>query len=501
MKLKGIMEFPLDGFLTFRGYAKLGEIARISKPDKSYQREAIDSHLQDINNFLKNGENLFFPEVILGCYLPKNDEELERLETFYDAFHNNQKGNFGFKQLNIGIQQPKPYGDITFKVATLSTLKAEGGEGVFYRIDGNHRISAAENGSDKVKDMITPFSIIFFRTEEEYERQSKMVFHNTNFKHIPLSMEHNLKLIFGDDENFNDNFLENDPSFGLHYCRAKYIKYDDIDKYFPNISKSLQTNPRETFFNLFKLLCSKQECKNMDKEKVEKSLSRINEFYKDDKLKESENGVIVSAFIYYHLSNEEKFKDKKIELFKKWILKNHIYKAKNLKLESLIDIFDEIYNSRIKNIFVAMPFSNNFDDVWYSIVEVYDDLITEGYQLDKTLNKYKDKYRPNRIDKSNEESKDLIEKIKEGIEECDLMIADLTDARPNIYYEVGLAEAQGKKYILICEKSKDNKETKVHFDLMNMERIEYDRNNLMQLKNVLKEKLASILESKIVDLV
>ena len=346
--------------------------------------------------------------------------------------------------------------------------------------------------------MITPFSIIFFRTKEEYERQSKMVFHNTNFKHIPLSMEHNLKLIFEDSLNFNDEVLQSED-FGMHYYYAKYIKYDDIDKYFPNISKSLQTNPRETFFNLFKLLYSKQECKNMDKEKVEKSLSRINEFYKDDKLKESENGVIVSAFIYYYLSNEEKFKDKKIELFKKWILKNHIYKAKNLKLEGLIDIFDEIYNSRIKNIFVAMPFSNNFDDVWYSIVEVYDDLITEGYQLDKTLNKYKDKYRPNRIDKSNEESKDLIEKIKEGIEECDLMIADLTDARPNIYYEVGLAEAQGKKYILICEKSKDNKETKVHFDLMNMERIEYDRNNLMQLKNVLKEKLASILECKIVD--
>ena len=116
MKLKGVMEFSLGGFLTFRGYAKFGEIARISKPDESYQREAIDSHLQDINNFLKNGENLFFPEVILGCYLPESDEELERLGTFYDAFLNDKKGNFGFKQLNIGIQQPKPYGDINLKL-------------------------------------------------------------------------------------------------------------------------------------------------------------------------------------------------------------------------------------------------------------------------------------------------------------------------------------------------------------------------------------------------
>ena len=495
MKLKGVMEFSLGGFLTFRGYAKLGEIARISKADENYQREKIDSHLEGINKFLEKGENLFFPEVILGCYLPENDEELERLEAFYEAFSNNESKNVGFKKLSIGVQKPQSYGDITFKVATLSTSTQKSDENIFYRIDGNHRISAVENSSDKVKNMITPFSIIFFRTEEEYKKQSKMVFHNTNFKHIPLSMEHNLKLIFEDNENFSDEFLKNDPSFGQHYFHAKYIKYGDIDKYFSNISNSLQVNPRETFFNLFKVLCSKQECKNINKEKVEKSLSCINEIYKNNKLKDSENSIVISAFIYYILSTEEKFKDRKLELFKKWILKNHIYNTKHLDLESLIDIFDEIYNSRIKNIFVAMPFSKNFDDVWDSIVDVYDGLIKEGYQLDTTLNKYKNKYRPNRIDKIDEESKDLIQKIKEGIKECDLVIADLTDARPNVYYELGLAEAQKKKYILIYKKQKDNKKAEVHFDLMTMERIEYD--NLEKLKECLKSKLISILDSKV----
>lgn len=490
MKLKGVMEFSLGGFLTFRGYAKLGEIARISMADENYQREKIDSHLDGINKFLEKGENLFFPEVILGCYLPENDEELERLEAFYEVFNNNESKNFGFKKLSIGIQKPQLYGDITFKVATLSTSTQKSDENIFYRIDGNHRISAVENSSDKVKEMITPFSIIFFRTKEEYKKQSKMVFHNTNFKHIPLSMEHNLKLIFEDNDNFSDEFLKNDPSFGQHYFHAKYIKYDDIDKYFPNISKSLQVNPRETFLNLFKVLCSKQECKNISKKQVEASLSVVNGIYRDDMLKDSENGNVVSAFIYYLLSTEEKFKDRKLEFLKKWVLKNHIYKAKNLELKSLIEIFDEIYNSRIKNIFVAMPFSDDFDDVWDNIVDVYDELIKEGYQLDKS-NKYGDRCVPNRVDKTNEVSKDLIVKIKESIDKCDLVIADLTNANPNVYYEIGLAEAQGKNCIFIYDTRKQ--ESKVHFDLMTMERIEYE--NFTQLKERLKEKLKNNLET------
>lgn len=495
MKLKGVMEFSLGGFLTFRGYAKLGEIARISKPDESYQREAIDSHLQDINNFLENGINLFFPEVILGCYLPESDEELERLVAFYGAFHNNESKNFGFKKLSIGIQKPQLYGDITFKIATLSTSTQKSDKKIFYRIDGNHRISTAENGSDKVKDMITPFSIIFFRTKEEYEKQSKMIFHNTNFKHIPLSMEHNLKLIFEDSLNFNDEILQSED-FGMHYYYAKYIKYDDIDKYFPNISKSLQVNPRETFFNLFKLLYSKQECKNMDNEKVEKSLSRINEFYKDDKLKESENGVIVSAFIYYYLSNEEQFKDKKLELFKKWILKNHIYNAKNLKLESLIDIFDKIYASSINNIFVAMPFDKKFDNVWNSIVRVYNKLIKDGYKLStKHENKNKkNEYMPYRVDKPIEESKDIIQKIIEGIDKCDLFIADLTQLNLNVFYEIGLAEGKNKSLILFHDSEVSEE---IPFDLNTKSRFPYSSNNFNEFESKLSDAIIYMIKTKI----
>lgn len=496
MKLKGIMEAPLRGFLIFRGFADFEEVARISKPDENYQRETIERHIGDLQGFLENRENLFFPEVILGCDLPENAKEIERLEEFYLAFQNNQKGNFGFRKLNIGIQEPKPYGDSTFKVATLSTLKKSSDENIFFRIDGNHRITAFENLNDKplqVQDRIVSVCIIFFRTKEEYQKQSKIIFHNLNFKSTPLSMEQNLKLIF------NDEILKNDKSFGVpyHYAKEAFIEID-LDKYFVNLKNMFEGEPRTSFLNFFTFLKEKGIKLEDNKEKVEEFINLIRDymnsinevFRKESKLKETKKCSLCLAFLYYYI--ETQGNNKKIELFTQWVLKNHIYKS-TTDLKSLIEIFDEIYNSSIKKIFVAIPFKEKTsNNIWNCIIGVYDELIKEGYELNQQ-HKKEDKYAPYRVDIDNLESKDIMEKIKKGIEECDLIIADLTYNNPNVYYEVGLAQGQNKPLILLFEEK--IKENKLPFDLSTMEHIEYDSNNLNDLKSKLKEKLKNILSN------
>lgn len=75
------------------------------------------------------------------------------------------------------------------------------------------------------------------------------------------------------------------------------------------------------------------------------------------------------------------------------------------------------------------------------------------------------------------------------------MIADLTNANPNVYYEVGLAEAQGKNCIFIYDIRKQ--ESKVHFDLMTMERVEYS--SFGELRERLRKKLGEILKLRIVE--
>ncbi|TKX28341.1 hypothetical protein CQA38_08200 [Campylobacter sp. MIT 12-5580] len=497
MKIKGIMEYSLGNFLTFRGFAKLGDIARFSKPDEAYQRGIIEKHQKDLEKFFTDGKNRFFSELILGCYLPENDEEIERLEKFITAFKNNGKGNFGFRKCNIGIQQPKPYGDSTFKVVTISTLKEKSDENLFFRIDGNHRISAAENCDDDIKNLIAPIVVVFFRTENEYKTQSKMLFHNTNFKHIPLSKEQYLELIFKDEKiltTLKDNL-------GEEYFFAKQMYGNlnlDCFKHLSNIFED--NNKRTTLLEFCKFIKEDKKITLDDSiiDRVKYSFSDIDQLYKDTELEKQENSVIFTAFLYYSLNYDKEYGSKKIELFKKWILKNHIYNTKNIKLKSLIGIFDEIYKSRIKKIFVAMPFSDDFNNIWDSIVDVYDDLIKDGYDLSREFQDNKGKYMPYRVDKPNQDSKDIIKEIKTNINEADLMIADLTSARPNVYYELGLFEGKNKPFILLHDKTKEENDAKsVHFDLFTMERINYNPNSLKELKEKLKERLKNILKKQI----
>lgn len=85
--------------------------------------------------------------------------------------------------------------------------------------------------------------------------------------------------------------------------------------------------------------------------------------------------------------------------------------------------------------FVLMPFSE-------SLSEVYDFLIKSGLE--------EAGYEVKRADDIKSQS-NILEDIVIGISTSDLIIADLTDSNPNVYYELGIAHALGKKVILITQ--------------------------------------------------
>jgi nucleoside 2-deoxyribosyltransferase len=73
----------------------------------------------------------------------------------------------------------------------------------------------------------------------------------------------------------------------------------------------------------------------------------------------------------------------------------------------------------------------------------------------------------------------IIDAIHDHIQTCGFVVADLTNERPNVYYEIGYAMGLNKKLILTSKKDE-----KVHFDLYGYTRIEWSGS--VNLKNQLR---------------
>ncbi|WP_005031392.1 hypothetical protein [Holophaga foetida] len=85
--------------------------------------------------------------------------------------------------------------------------------------------------------------------------------------------------------------------------------------------------------------------------------------------------------------------------------------------------------------FVIMPFSGSFDDIYNLFIL---ETLTEcGYSV----------YRADDINNS----QNIISDIIQGIATSDLIIADLTGANPNVFYELGIAHALKRPTILLVQ--------------------------------------------------
>jgi len=427
IKFQGLLGSTFGGFPTIRGIAKFSDIKNLSEP-KNYQRETISKHLTEIGNYYENGENLFFSEIILSLELKYDFDKpgsTSGINPIQDILHGR---SFVSNVNNIKIK-PLAQRHENDKLRITNVIIKNDIEKVFGRIDGNHRLTA-ENNENILNEEI-PFCIVLFDAER-IKRQEKMLFFNINSKAIPLTTEETLISIFTDDINFNNETLKNNSSFGWEYCFSKQIKQDDIDTYFTNISTLFDGTFSTTFLKLFKILLDNAVIQKQENEitKVREALSYINtHIYNENVLKDSKNTSVFSAFLYYQLKSSNL-----IKFITKWVLKNEIYKINELEPESIIKIMDSIASHRIKNIFVAMPYWS------HDRVTEYNKLFKEALdELELTLDlPFKLNLYP--IMRHRGESTRIDEQLLNQIRECDIFIADLTEANVNVIYETAFAE-------------------------------------------------------------
>lgn len=128
-------------------------------------------------------------------------------------------------------------------------------------------------------------------------------------------------------------------------------------------------------------------------------------------------------------------------------------------------------SGRKRHVFVAMPFSEEFEDVYE--FGIYAPVRQCGFICEKT----------------NESAftGDILQRIRERIETADLVVAEMTGARPNVYLEVGYAWGKGVPVIFLARHGEE-----MHFDVSRHKCIYYK--SIRQLAKDLDKLIRGLLD-------
>jgi hypothetical protein len=124
-------------------------------------------------------------------------------------------------------------------------------------------------------------------------------------------------------------------------------------------------------------------------------------------------------------------------------------------------------------IFAVLPFARRFNDTyWVGMIGACKQVHAECDRVDEV--RYEG---------------EVPDKIRALIDACRVVIADLTDARPNVMYEMGYADGRGKPVIpIIAGDTKD-----LPFDVQSRNVLTYEFGNTHELVTMLVPRLAALL--------
>ena len=105
------------------------------------------------------------------------------------------------------------------------------------------------------------------------------------------------------------------------------------------------------------------------------------------------------------------------------------------------------------DVFVLLPFNAKMEKVYTNHIKKM------GDELGVTIRRADDIFSP----------RPFMEKVWDGICAAQLILADCTQKNPNVFYEIGMAHAVGKKVVLITRSEKD-----IPSDIKHFEYIPYD---------------------------
>lgn len=170
-------------------------------------------------------------------------------------------------------------------------------------------------------------------------------------------------------------------------------------------------------------------------------------------------------------------KDELVELAEEWVeaeMQRVMAMSRIVRLEPIFGPASFLADPRL--CFVIMPFAKDLDSI-------YHDIIKPSVESIGMVCRRSDEIRSNNA---------IVRDIWKSICEARLIIADLTHANPNVFYELGIAHTVGKQTILLSQES----EKEFPFDVMHLRRIVYENtaSGGQKLTKELKSTIETILK-------
>ncbi len=494
--LKGIVEYTFNGQLLFRGYAALGDLLNISKPS-FYQRKYDDKREKSIGDFLSSATFSFFPELLFGLQFktPSAIEcianpDITRQDLKEDNIEIKSKGKFSFGKNSDRIDK---------STAKVMTLNFKGDNAPLSRLDGNHRLSAAEaileNTPDNaIKDKIVPFSILVQIQGKEADKYEAAFFYLINAKAKALTSEENYEALLAKDDLFSDlelNQILEIQNIELIRSIALAIKSGANS----NIKEFIEEGNYDFAVKLVILLG--EFGIPLEHNQVFRAIHKVCAIIEEEKYKGKTLSVdIILALIIAILKYPDDFSKVRY-----WVFEGNLNLLSDVGASCILKTILAIISKREYRIFVAMPY------VSHKRVSEYNTLFKEV--LAEITKKEKVTLSLIPIMRFRGASQRIDHRLIESIKECDVFIADLTGANENVIFEVGLAEGNGKPMILL--RAENDHSTKVPFDVYSEyvkdHKIPFDMDKLQyipfsmsgyynDIKSIIKNNLPTILEKK-----
>lgn len=395
------------------------------------QRSLIEEHKGEMAEFLNRGLYRFFPEVVLSVSLLSNNNYAD-VERFFETVRTfgSWKENLGNINISIFNHEAGDKNRVAHFAFDESIVQLN-------RVDGNHRLSAADEVTSSFK---VPFCLVLCRNTDEESQYSRAIFHNINSKQIPLKLEENLKVILTSENAFSNEVLKTDPSFGWAYYLARVAAKNINFSEYPFINLLIQqekyTFLKETFDSL--LNSGYLPKADIAFDMFSGQLPEIDHALREAQLHSlPQNIAVIGALSFYKLTDQNKY-----HRFICWIKENCIADAPNIHMHDLISIYDKVFENSPKSVFMSMKFGEETVNTYQTVKDVKEILKREN-NIDLKIIKvdeHEDGY-----------SDEIYHRIIDGIREASLVIADLSYGNKNVHHEIGYAQGIGKKVLLIYQ--------------------------------------------------